>query len=96
MYTYETRIYTLEFIIVLMASFQNFAGQTNRSPSQIRNSSRAIRQQFNYFAVIDFEVTCEANSSMPSQPYIQEIIEFPIVIIDVHKRTIVKRSYLAK
>ncbi len=42
-------------------------------------------------AVIDFEATCVAKAPIPPQPYIQEIIEFPIVLIDVAQQTIVRR-----
>jgi len=40
---------------------------------------------FDYLAVIDFEATCEENT----QNYRHEIIEFPIVLVDVDKMEIV-------
>ncbi len=56
-----------------------------------RNSRRSIRQPFDFLAVIDFEATCVAKPPVPPHPYIQEIIEFPIVLIDVAQQTIVRR-----
>ncbi|CAF0990375.1 unnamed protein product [Adineta steineri] len=43
-------------------------------------------QVYKFVAVIDFEATCTAK---PPNPYIQEIIEFPVVLIDVAKQEIV-------
>jgi 3'-5' exoribonuclease 1 len=40
---------------------------------------------YDYLAVIDFEATCDENN--PS--YRHEIIEFPIVLVDVDKMEIV-------
>jgi inhibitor of KinA sporulation pathway (predicted exonuclease) len=44
-----------------------------------------------FLAVIDFEATCVAKPPIPPNPYLQEIIEFPIVLIDVAQQTIVRR-----
>ena len=45
-------------------------------------ASRAALQLYDYILVIDFEATChETNKSFPN-----EIIEFPVVVIDTHKR----------
>ena len=46
-----------------------------------------IEQHFEYIAVIDFEATCEHNQG---NHFPHEIIEFPIVLIHVPKRTIVR------
>lgn len=43
------------------------------------------KTKYDYLAVIDFEATCEENC----QSYRHEIIEFPIVLIDVEKMEIV-------
>lgn len=40
---------------------------------------------FDYILVLDFEATCEE----PSPPnYLHEIIEFPVVVVDVHQRRV--------
>ena len=44
---------------------------------------------YDYLAVIDFEATCEENN--PS--FRHEIIEFPIVLVDVEKMEIVSSIY---
>ena len=43
---------------------------------------------FDYICVFDFECTCEDNDTYPKTLNMQEIIEFPIVIIDVKQRAI--------
>ena len=48
-----------------------------------------IEQHFDYIAVVDFEATCDG---VPDTNYQHEIIEFPIVLIDVQQQTIVNRS----
>ncbi|CAF0722901.1 unnamed protein product [Adineta ricciae] len=50
-----------------------------------------IEQPFDYIAVVDFEATCEKD--VPN--YLHEIIEFPIVLVDVKQQTIIDqfRSY---
>ena len=53
------------------------------------HSQQSTEQLYDFLAVLDFEATCIANPPVPPQPYIQEIIEFPIVLIDVAKCTIV-------
>lgn len=45
-----------------------------------------VEQSFEYIAVVDFEATCEEK---PGKNYLNEIIEFPIVLIDVKRRAIV-------
>jgi len=47
-----------------------------------------IEQHFEYIAVVDFEATCELNAG---NHFPHEIIEFPIVLINVPKRTIVDK-----
>lgn len=46
-----------------------------------------IQQHFQYIAVVDFEATCHANQG---NSYPHEIIEFPIVLIDVERKMIVR------
>ena len=50
-----------------------------------------IEQPFDYIAVVDFEATCEKNVSN----YVHEIIEFPIVLVDVKQRTIVNKFFFS-
>lgn len=45
-----------------------------------------IKQHYEYIAVVDFEATCHANQG---NSYLHEIIEFPIVLIDVQQQMIV-------
>ena len=49
------------------------------------------QQPYDFIAIIDFEATCVAKPPMLRNPYVQEIIEFPIVLIDVAKQTIVRK-----
>ncbi|CAF4282757.1 unnamed protein product [Adineta steineri] len=53
---------------------------------QCKNPLTMIEQQFEYIAVVDFEATCEDQQDN----YQNEIIEFPIVLINVQQQTIVK------
>jgi 3'-5' exoribonuclease 1 len=55
------------------------------------NPLSKIEQHFEYIAVIDFEATCERNQG---NSFPHEIIEFPIVLIHVPKRTIVRREMI--
>ena len=50
------------------------------------NPLKMIEQHFEYIAVIDFEATCNANQGTT---FPHEIIEFPIVLIDVKQQIIV-------
>ena len=50
------------------------------------NPLAMIEQEFRFIAVIDFEATCERQSD---GSYPNEIIEFPVVLIDTEKQTIV-------
>jgi 3'-5' exoribonuclease 1 len=45
-----------------------------------------IKQYYEYIAVVDFEATCNTNQG---NNYPHEIIEFPIVLIDVQQQMIV-------
>ncbi len=45
-----------------------------------------IEQHFEYIAVVDFEATCEERQG---NNFPHEIIEFPIVLINVKEQTIV-------
>jgi len=51
-----------------------------------KNPSTMIEQHFEYIAVVDFEATCEEHQR---NNYPHEIIEFPIVLINVQQQTIV-------
>jgi hypothetical protein len=55
------------------------------------NPMSMIEQHFEYIAVIDFEATCNHNQG---SHFPHEIIEFPIVLIDVPKREIVRNFKL--
>ena len=46
-----------------------------------------IEQQFEYIAVIDFEATCDGHQR---NNYPHEIIEFPIVLVNLQQRKIVR------
>lgn len=47
----------------------------------------STKPHYDYLLVIDFEATCEANT----QDYPHEIIEFPIILVDVHELTVVRK-----
>ncbi len=47
---------------------------------------KTIEQHFEFIAVVDFEATCEEGQRAH---YKNEIIEFPIVLINVQEQTIV-------
>jgi hypothetical protein len=51
-----------------------------------KNPLSNIEQTHQYIAVIDFEATCVQGSSTE---FPNEIIEFPIVLVDTQRRTIV-------
>lgn len=46
---------------------------------------------FDYLLVLDFECTCEAKAK--DQPNPQEIIEFPIVVIDLRGNEILTSNF---
>jgi 3'-5' exoribonuclease 1 len=50
------------------------------------NPLKMIEQHFEYIAVVDFEATCDERQG---NNYKHEIIEFPIVLINVQEQTIV-------
>ncbi len=50
------------------------------------NPFKMIEQYYEYIAVIDFEATCDSNQG---NDYPHEIIEFPIVLINVQQQMIV-------
>jgi 3'-5' exoribonuclease 1 len=50
------------------------------------NPLKMIEQHFEYIAVVDFEATCDERQG---NSYKHEIIEFPIVLINVQEQTIV-------
>lgn len=49
-----------------------------------------IQQHYQFIAVVDFEATCHANQG---NTYPHEIIEFPIVLIDVEQKMIVMMGF---
>ena len=53
------------------------------------NPLAMIAQDFDYIAVVDFEATCD---HLSGDAYPHEIIEFPIVLIDVQQQKIVNES----
>ncbi|UJR07453.1 hypothetical protein I4U23_011740 [Adineta vaga] len=55
----------------------------------IHNCKGYDPQPYQFVAVIDFEATCMAKPPVYASQYIQEIIEFPIVLIDVTERKII-------
>jgi hypothetical protein len=66
----------------------------NRLIHNCRENDREFkRQPFDFLAVIDFEATCVARPPVPPNIYVQEIIEFPIVLIDVAQQTIVRKYH---
>ncbi|UJR21459.1 hypothetical protein I4U23_024544 [Adineta vaga] len=50
-----------------------------------KNPLTLIEQPFEYIAVVDFEATCDENQ----KNYLHEIIEFPIVLIDVKQQAVI-------
>ncbi|CAF2167586.1 unnamed protein product [Rotaria magnacalcarata] len=52
------------------------------------STKEVIQQSYEFLAIIDFEATCMENPP-PPQHYVQEIIEFPIVLIDVTQQRII-------
>ncbi|CAF2965525.1 unnamed protein product [Rotaria sp. Silwood2] len=52
------------------------------------NPLKMIQQHFEYIAVVDFEATCNINQG---NNYPHEIIEFPIVLIDLQQQMIVDK-----
>lgn len=57
----------------------------------LENPFSSIEQDFEYIAVVDFEATCDYNQG---NSFPHEIIEFPIVLIHVPKRAIVRNYFL--
>jgi hypothetical protein len=82
-----------------MISFMSSSGNEHILKARLArnfdlNNKESMRQQIDFLAVIDFEATCVTNPPRPPHPYIQEIIEFPIVLVDVAKQTIVQKHDL--
>ncbi|KAH3805717.1 3'-5' exoribonuclease 1-like [Dreissena polymorpha] len=69
---------------VLKKRLKNFYKKRNIQKSRVRVTGKT---GYDYLAVIDFEATCEEN--YPS--YRHEIIEFPVVLVDVDKMEIVAK-----
>lgn len=53
------------------------------------NPFKMIEQHYEYIAVVDFEATCDSNQGTT---FPHEIIEFPIVLIDVKQQMIVSKQ----
>jgi len=60
--------------------------RSSKLTDKCENPLAMIEQNFEYIAVVDFEATCEKNGG---NSYRHEIIEFPIVLINVQEETIV-------
>ena len=61
--------------------------QVQRKPKKARAkqqplTGRPAAQPFEYYAVVDFECTCERGDSW----FVHEIIEFPVVFVNAHSR----------
>lgn len=69
---------------------QQMSTQDWNSP---KHANAGVQQRFDFFVVLDFEATCDEGSRQP-QP--QEIIEFPLVLVDARTLTVVDefRSYV--
>ena len=58
----------------------------NRLLGEAGMETPCTRRTYDYLCVIDFEATCDE----PSPPdYLQEIIEFPVVLVNTHTLEIV-------
>lgn len=68
---------------VLRKRLKSYYRQRKLMRANIRMPS--TKPHYDYLLVIDFEATCEANT----QDYPHEIIEFPIILVDVHELTVV-------
>ncbi|XP_060575306.1 3'-5' exoribonuclease 1-like [Ruditapes philippinarum] len=71
---------------VLKKRLKNHYRRRNLRKSKMKTSGKTL---YDYLAVIDFEATCDENN--PS--YRHEIIEFPIVLVDVDKMEIVSKFH---
>ena len=67
---------------VLRKRLKNFYKKRKLAKAKIR---QVWKKHFDFFAVIDFEATCEENNDNFSH----EIIEFPIMLVDLSKMEIV-------
>ena len=54
------------------------------APVQALTGKPAATQPFDYYAVVDFECTCERGDSW----WLHEIIEFPVVLVNTHTRLV--------
>lgn len=57
------------------------AASDESEPSQTGDAARAP-QPFKYIAVLDFEATCHKKAP---RDFVQEIIEFPVVLVDTER-----------
>lgn len=67
---------------VLKKRLKNHYRKRNMRKAKIKTVSKTL---YDFLAVIDFEATCDENN--PS--YRHEIIEFPVVLVDVESMEIV-------
>lgn len=63
------------------------SGSTECRRIRLKNHDKPREQEFDFIAVVDFECTCEENVSK----YPNEIIEFPLVLINVREQTIIDK-----
>ena len=68
---------------MLRKRLKNYYKKRKLMKAKIRQIKKT---NFDYFAVIDFEATCEENNI----DFHHEIIEFPIVLVDIKKMEIVR------
>ena len=67
---------------VLRKRLKNFYKKRKLAKAKVHQLKK---KNFDYFAVIDFEATCEENNDNFSH----EIIEFPVILVDLSKLEIV-------
>ena len=71
---------------VLRKRLKNYYKKRKLAKAKIRQIKKS---NFDFYAVIDFEATCEENNI----DYRHEIIEFPIVLVDMEKMEIVSSEF---
>lgn len=71
---------------VLRKRLKNYYRKRKLAKAKVRQMKKT---NFDYFAVIDFEATCEENNI----DFHHEIIEFPIILVDLNKMEIVEKFH---
>ena len=71
---------------MLRKRLKNYYKKRKLAKAKIRQIKKS---NFDFYAVIDFEATCEENNI----DYRHEIIEFPIVLVDMEKMEIVSTDF---